>query len=56
LLFAKASLDHNPPIYAFCHCWDFRHEPPQSAFSTEMRSYKLVFLLLFTTDWNNPPK
>jgi hypothetical protein len=31
-IFAIASLDHDPPIYASCSNWDDSHTPPCSAF------------------------
>jgi hypothetical protein len=36
LLFAKAGLNHNFPIYAFCNSWDDRHMGSYPAFSVEM--------------------
>jgi hypothetical protein len=35
LLFAQASLYHNPPIYASCNSWNDRHLPPYPALSVK---------------------
>jgi hypothetical protein len=46
LLFVQASLDLDPPILCFLHCWDDRHTPSHPDLSVEMGFTKVFFAQL----------